>query len=122
MLIRLLGEGCLTQFITVAEATTVIFSVLISIFVREFAIFCAAIMLVAAGYGGKRRWDKWEEKEKKKEEEEKQQQQHHQHHAGRGVLDGQIIATASREVTTATDYEQMKDDGAAVELSGSAQV
>jgi len=60
MMIRLLGEGCLTQCITVLEATTVCISVLVSIFVRQFAIFTASCLLFAAGYGAKKRWNKWQ--------------------------------------------------------------
>ncbi|KAL9180612.1 hypothetical protein ACHAXT_011065 [Thalassiosira profunda] len=62
MLLRLMGEGCLTQIITIVEATTVCTSVLISIFVRQFAIFAAACLVLAAAYGAKRKYDKWQEK------------------------------------------------------------
>ncbi|KAL7551613.1 hypothetical protein ACHAWF_014808 [Thalassiosira exigua] len=45
MLIRLFGEGCLTQCITVLEATIVCVSVLVSIFVRQFAIVVSACFM-----------------------------------------------------------------------------
>jgi len=69
MLIRLLGEGCLTWLITIMEVSTVFFSVLLSIFIRQFAIFIAVVFVVAAGYNGKKRLDK------RKEEQQQQQQQ-----------------------------------------------
>lgn len=70
MLIRLFGEGCLTQCITIIEAMTVCTTVLVSIFVRQFSIFFAACLLLAAGYGGKRKWEKWQEKKKQQEQEQ----------------------------------------------------
>ena len=63
MFMRLLGEGCLTQLVTVIEAMTVICSVLISIFVRQFAIFVAGCLFMAAGYNAKKRYEKWHEEE-----------------------------------------------------------
>lgn len=70
MLIRLLGEGCLTWLITIIEVTTVFFSVLLSIFIRQFAIFIAVVFVFAAVYNGKKRYDK-----RKEEQEDEQQQQ-----------------------------------------------
>lgn len=67
MMMRLLGEGCLTQVITVLEASTVCFSVLVSIFVRQFAILVASFLLFAAAYSAKRKWDKWQEEEKQQQ-------------------------------------------------------
>lgn len=69
MLIRLLGEGCLTWLITIIEVTTVFFSVLLSIFIRQFAIFVAVVFVFAAVYNGKKRYDK------RKEEQQQQQLQ-----------------------------------------------
>ena len=74
MLIRLFGEGCLTQCITIIEAMTVCTTVLVSIFVRQFSIFFAACLLLAAGYGGKRKWEKWQEKKEQQEQEQEQEQ------------------------------------------------
>ncbi|KAL7449283.1 hypothetical protein ACHAXS_000196 [Conticribra weissflogii] len=93
MLIRLLGVGCLTQFLTVVEATIVIAGVLISVFVRKFAVFFAGCMLLAAGYNAKRRYEKWEETHG---EEERRR----------------IAALASGgndERAPATEYERMED-------------
>jgi membrane protein implicated in regulation of membrane protease activity len=70
MLIRLLGEGCLTWLITIIEVSTVFFSVLLSIFIRQFAIFIAVVFVCAAVYNGKKRYDK-----RKEEQEEQQLQQ-----------------------------------------------
>lgn len=67
MLVRLLGEGCLTQCITVLEITVVCVSVLVSIFVRQFAIFSASCLILAAGYNAKRRYEKRQAEERRQE-------------------------------------------------------
>lgn len=76
MLIRLLGEGCLTQIITILEVMTVCVSVLVSIFIRQFAIFVASCLLLAAGYNAKKRWDK--RREGDRQQDQHQQEQHQQ--------------------------------------------
>lgn len=120
MLIRLLGEGCLTQCITVLEATTVCISVLVSIFVRQFAIFVAACLLIAAGYNAKKRWDKWQEKKKLQEAAEQAPQQ------TRSLENDENDAAAA--TTNVTDeYVRIEDketDGLIQEVgeTGSAQV
>ncbi|KAL7536790.1 hypothetical protein ACHAXR_011394 [Thalassiosira sp. AJA248-18] len=117
MLIRLFGEGCLTQCITVLEATTVCISVLVSIFVRQFAIFVATCMLLAAGYNAKRRWDKWQDK--------KEQQQALGQQQGRGISveDHDNHATSTEIPSAVTDeYVKMDEAEAEAEASGSAQL
>ena len=53
------------------------FSVLVSIFVRQFAIFVASWLLIAACYGAKRKYDKWqEEKEEQGQSVELHENQH----------------------------------------------
>jgi hypothetical protein len=78
MLVRLLGEGCLTQIITILEVTTVCVSVLVSIFIRQFAIFVASCLLLAAGYNAKKRWDKRREGEGQQQQQQQEQQQQQQ--------------------------------------------
>ncbi len=78
MVIRLLGEGCLTQIITALETTTVCFSVLVSIFVRQFAIFAATCLIIAACYGAKRKYDKWQEEKEEQEQSDVELQNQHQ--------------------------------------------
>ena len=63
MLIRLLGTGCLTQIITVAEALTVILGVVISVFIRQCAIFIAALLCMGAFHGAKGKYEKWRKEE-----------------------------------------------------------
>lgn len=63
MLIRLLGEGCLTQLITIGEALAVIFGVCISVFIRQFAILIAAFLCVGAAYGARKKYEKWQKEE-----------------------------------------------------------
>ena len=67
MFIRLIGEGCLTQLITVGEVMTVCVSVLASIFVRQFAIFAASFLFIGAFYNEKKRYEKRETEEKREE-------------------------------------------------------
>lgn len=63
MLIRLMGTGCLTQFITIGEALTVIFGVCISVFIRQFAIVIAAFLCLGAAHGAKKKYEKWQKEE-----------------------------------------------------------
>ena len=93
MLIRLLGEGCLTWLITIIEVTTVFFSVLLSIFIRQFAIFIAVVFVCAAVYNGKKRYDK-----RKEEQEEEQQRQQLQQVTSveDGVPPESVVANFSR--------------------------
>ena len=67
MFIRLIGEGCLTQLITVGEVMTVCVSVLASIFVRQFAIFAASCLFIGAFYNAKKRYEKRQAEEKRQE-------------------------------------------------------
>lgn len=90
MLIRLLGEGCLTWLITIIEVTTVFFSVLLSIFIRQFAIFIAVVFVFAAVYNGKKRYDK------RKEEQEEQQQQLQQVTSVEDGVPESVVANFSR--------------------------
>jgi len=110
MLIRLFGEGCLTQCITVLETTTVCITVLVSIFIRQFAIFAAACFLFAAGYNAKRRWDKWQDKKAQNEAAEQQQQQHQQQQQGRSVENNATNATADPSAVS-DEYVRMEDTG-----------
>jgi membrane protein implicated in regulation of membrane protease activity len=96
MLIRLLGEGCLTWLITIIEVTTVFFSVLLSIFIRQFAIFIAVVFVFAAVYNGKKRYDKRKEEQEEQEEQQQQQQQmQHVTSVEDGVPEG-VVANFSR--------------------------
>lgn len=63
MLMRLMGEGCLTQLITIGEAITVIFGVCISVFIRQFAIVIAAFLCLGAAHGAKKKYEKWQKEE-----------------------------------------------------------
>lgn len=90
MLIRLLGEGCLTWLITIIEVTTVFLSVLLSIFIRQFAIFIAVVFVFAAVYNGKKRYDK------RKEEREEQQQQLQQVTSVEDGVPENVVANFSR--------------------------
>ncbi|EJK54572.1 hypothetical protein THAOC_25790 [Thalassiosira oceanica] len=62
MLMRLVGEGCLTCCITVLEASIVCTTVLASIFVRQFAIVTCFAFLSAALFNAKRRHERRKEK------------------------------------------------------------
>ncbi|EJK47329.1 hypothetical protein THAOC_33958, partial [Thalassiosira oceanica] len=62
MLMRLVGEGCLTCCITVLEASIVCTTVLASIFVRQFAIVTCFAFLSAALFNAKRRHKRRREK------------------------------------------------------------
>lgn len=58
MLVRLAGEGCLTQILTVAEITYVILTIMIATYIRPFALVTGSIILLTSGYSFKRRyWD-----------------------------------------------------------------
>lgn len=117
MMIRLLGEGCLTQCITVLEATIVCTSVLVSIFVRQFAIFTASCMLFAAGYNAKKKWDKWQKEKEEQQSTEQQQQQR-----GRSVDDNKSNAVSTPSAVTG-EYVKMEAEQTGVpETLGSAQV
>ena len=63
MLIRLMGEGCLTQLITIGEALTVILGVCLSVFIRQFAIVIAAFLCLGAAHGAKKKYEKWNKEE-----------------------------------------------------------
>eukprot|EP00569_Conticribra_weissflogii_P017075 CAMPEP_0171390988 /NCGR_PEP_ID=MMETSP0880-20121228/947_1 /TAXON_ID=67004 /ORGANISM="Thalassiosira weissflogii, Strain CCMP1336" /LENGTH=264 /DNA_ID=CAMNT_0011903527 /DNA_START=193 /DNA_END=987 /DNA_ORIENTATION=+ len=119
MLVRLLGVGCLTPFLTVVEATTVVTGVLISVFVRKLAIVFAGCMLLAAGYNAKRRYEKWEERHKGDDDERQLQQHQHQQCEVSGSGDALSGGHHGRAITT--EYEQMKDEPV-IENSGSAHV
>eukprot|EP00970_Alexandrium_tamarense_P001111 scaffold114_cov200-Alexandrium_tamarense.AAC.81 len=84
MLIRLFGEGCLTQCIAIGEATTVCFGVLVSIFIRQFAILIATCMLLAAGYGAKRKYVKWQAKQEQELEVARQEMHNTTRHTSNG--------------------------------------
>lgn len=51
MLVRLFGEGCLTNFITIVETTWIAASITIAIYIRPIAIGVAIILGFAAAYG-----------------------------------------------------------------------
>lgn len=67
------------KLITIAEVMTVCTSVLVSIFVREFAIFSASCLFLGAFYNAKRRWERKQAEEKRqqliKQHEQKKQKQ-----------------------------------------------
>lgn len=63
MLVRLLGEGCLTQLITIGEALTVTLGVCLSVFIRQFAIVIAAFLCIGAVHGAKKKYEKWNKEE-----------------------------------------------------------
>ena len=58
MLLRLSGEGWLTQILTVFEISYVVITILLATFVRPLALITGSIILLASGYSFKRRyWD-----------------------------------------------------------------
>ena len=59
MLIRLLGEGCLTCCITTIEYTWITISLFLAIFIKPIAIIVAIILLGSAGYGFMKRQKVW---------------------------------------------------------------
>lgn len=59
MLIRLLGEGCLTCCITVIEYTWITISLFLAIFIKPLAIVIAIILLCSAAYGFMKRSKVW---------------------------------------------------------------
>lgn len=107
MLVRLFGEGCLTQCITVLEVTTVCVSVLASIFMRQLAIFFASVLLIAACYSAKRKWEKLQD--------EQVQQGVSENQHGEGTNAESNGNPAHSDVTN--DYVQM--DGAVTETPSS---
>jgi Domain of unknown function (DUF4126) len=56
MIVRLLGEGCLTNCITVLEYTWIGFSITLAVFIREVAVCIAILFCFAAVYVIKRRY------------------------------------------------------------------
>jgi hypothetical protein len=58
LLLRLMGEGCCTCCITIAEYTWIIISVTICIFIVPIAIGTVACLLIAGGFGFKSWWEK----------------------------------------------------------------
>lgn len=79
----------LLKLITIAEVMTVCISVLVSIFVREFAIFSASCLFIGAFYNAKRRWEKKQAKEKRQQlieqHEQKKQKQLEDAEEGHGI-------------------------------------
>lgn len=61
MLVRLIGEGWLTNILTVVEASWVLTTVLLAIFVKQIAILIAVFIAMAASYILKKKfWNKQE--------------------------------------------------------------
>ena len=56
MLVRLIGEGWLTNILTILETSWTITTVIMAIFIRQVAIVIAAGLLVAAVWHWKRKW------------------------------------------------------------------
>lgn len=54
MIVRLLGEGCLTNFITVVETTWIAMSITIAIYIRPIAVGIAILLSCAAAFSFKR--------------------------------------------------------------------
>lgn len=63
MLIRLLGEGCLTCCITVIEYTWITISLFLAIFIKPLAIVIAIVLLCSAAYGFVKRNKVWRRNE-----------------------------------------------------------
>ena len=61
MLIRLVGEGWLTQILTVVEVVFCSTTITIAVYVKEFAIFIAVIFLIAMVYSVRKRYKKYKE-------------------------------------------------------------
>lgn len=55
MLIRLLGEGCLTNCLTILETLWIISTIILAIYIRPIAIGVACILACAAAFSFKRR-------------------------------------------------------------------
>jgi Domain of unknown function (DUF4126) len=55
MLIRLLGEGCLTNCLTVLETLWIVSTILLAIYIRPIAIGVACILMCAGAFSFKRR-------------------------------------------------------------------
>ena len=55
MMVRLIGQGWLTNVLTVIEATWCIITIILAIFIRPVAMFIAACILIAGAYNIKRR-------------------------------------------------------------------
>lgn len=64
MLIRVLGEGWLTQILTVCEVIFCVTTVSIAMFVQGFAIFMACVFSVVAIHSGRKKWKEFQEKRK----------------------------------------------------------
>ena len=64
MLVRLAGEGWLTQLLTVGEISFVVITILLATYIRPLAIATGGIILFASIYSFKRRyWDRRKEKD-----------------------------------------------------------
>jgi hypothetical protein len=64
MLVRLVGEGWLTNILTVLETIWTVTTVMIAVFFKPFAILFAGILLIASGWFIKKRCSKKEQESK----------------------------------------------------------
>ena len=71
ILIRLIGQGWLTQLLTVLEIAFCVTTVTISVFVKQFALFMAISFLILMVYSLSKRWKKCKEVKENDEENEK---------------------------------------------------
>lgn len=61
---------------------------LVSIFIRQFAIFVASCLLLAAGYNAKKRWDKRREGDGQQDQHQQEQHQQEQHQQPGMIAEG----------------------------------
>mmetsp|Transcript_9837 Transcript_9837/g.14753 ORF Transcript_9837/g.14753 Transcript_9837/m.14753 type:complete len:255 (-) Transcript_9837:287-1051(-) len=66
MLVRVLGEGWLTQILTVCEVIFCVTSISIAMFVQGFAIFMACVFIAVSVHSGRKKWKEYQEKQKEK--------------------------------------------------------
>ena len=98
MIIRLLGEGCLTNCITVMETTWIATTVTIAIYIREVAVAIAILLGFAAAYSFKRHI--YDKRMKKNEE------------MNRSITAEEAPATVTREIPHATAPDESLDKDA----------